>query len=440
MKVLLIGSGGREHALAWKLAKSEKVSELFCTPGSPGIARYAELSNVIAEDVDGIVALVRGTEHDLVVVGPEAPLVLGLADKLRSNGVATFGPSAAAARIEGSKSWANDLMGRYDISCPQSRTFDNTSQAIQYVESQPQGAVVVKVDGLAAGKGVTVPNSPSETVTAITDALDRRVFGDAGSTIVIEERLTGPELSVFAFVDGETVSAPVAARDYKRAYEGDAGANTGGMGAYTSPYLCPADDLGHIRATVLEPIARALVAEGCPYQGILYAGLMLTDDGPQVIEFNCRFGDPECEPLMLRLDSDLAEICAAVAEGCLSEVPVVWNDRSAVGVVLVSSDYPADYETGYLIEGDLPDEEERVVFHAGTSYDDSGRLITSGGRVMVATASSPVSVEHARVEAYSLASGIKFTRFALSTGYRSGSSLKARADLIFSFSPTKPRP
>lgn len=421
MKVLLIGSGGREHALAWKLAKSESVSELLCTPGNPGIAGYAELSQVIAEDVDGIVNLVGQTDPDLVVVGPEAPLVLGLADELRAKGVPTFGPTSAAARIEGSKSWANDLMARYGVPCPQSQTFDDASQAIQYVESQPEGAIVVKADGLAAGKGVTVPDSQAEAVTAITDALDRRAFGDAGSTIVIEERLTGPELSVFAFVDRETVSTPVAARDYKRAYEGDAGANSGGMGAFTSPDLCPTDEMDRIRATVLGPIARAMVAEGCPYQGVLYAGLMLTEEGPQVIEFNCRFGDPECEPLMLRLDSDLAEICAAVAEGRLEEVPVVWNDNCAVGVVIVSSNYPADYETGFPIEGDLPDEDDRVAFHAGTANDESGRLITSGGRVMVATASSPVSVQGARTLAYSLASGVSFT----GSRYRSDIALDA---------------
>ncbi len=421
MKVLLIGSGGREHALAWKLAKSESVGELLCTPGNPGIARYAELSTVIAEDVDGIVNIVGQTDPDLVVVGPEAPLVLGLADELRSKGVPTFGPTSAAARIEGSKSWANDLMARYGVPCPQSQTFDDASQAIQYVESQPEGAIVVKADGLAGGKGVTVPDSQAEAVTAITDALDRRAFGDAGSTIVIEERLTGPELSVFAFVDRETVSIPVAARDYKRAYDGDAGANSGGMGAFTSPDLCPTDEMDRIRATVLGPIARAMVAEGCPYQGVLYAGLMLTEEGPQVIEFNCRFGDPECEPLMLRLDSDLAEICAAVAEGRLEEVPVVWNDNCAVGVVIVSSNYPADYETGFLIEGELPVEDDRVAFHAGTANDESGRLITSGGRVMVATASSPVSVQGARTLAYSLASGVSFT----GSRYRSDIALDA---------------
>ena len=284
------------------------------------------MSQSIAEDIGGIIDLADETNPDLVVVGPEAPLVLGLADELRSKGVATFGPSAAAARIEGSKSWANDLMHRRGVPCPQSRTFDDALQAVQYVESQPQGAIVVKVDGLAAGKGVTVPDTQAEAVTAITDALDRRAFGDAGSTIVIEDRLTGPELSVFAFVDGETVSTPVAARDYKRAYEGDAGANSGGMGAYTSPDLCPASDLELIRETVLDPIAQALVDEGCPYQGVLYAGLMLTEDGPQVIEFNCRFGDPECEPLMLRLDSDLGEICAAVSEGRLEQLPCRLRD------------------------------------------------------------------------------------------------------------------
>ena len=287
-------------------------------------------------------------------------------------------------------------------------TFDDASRAIQYVESQPTGSVVVKADGLAAGKGVTVPDSHAEAVMAITEALDQRAFGIAGDTIVVEERLSGPELSVFAFVDGETVSNPVAARDYKRAYEGDAGPNTGGMGAYTSPDLCPARDLDHIRTTVLEPIAKALGSEGCPYQGVLYAGLMLTDDGPQVIEFNCRFGDPECEPLMLRLDSDLAEICAAVAEGRLREVPVIWNDNCAVGVVIVSSDYPTDYETGFEIEGELPEEDGRVIFHAGTANDGAGKLITNGGRVLVATASSPSSVAHARSTAYALVENIEF--------------------------------
>ena len=409
MKVLLVGSGAREHALVWKLAKSELVSEIICAPGNPGIAKHAELAQVGAEDVDGLVSLATSMDTDLVIAGPEAPLVDGLSDKLDAYGIQTFGPSAAAARIEGSKSWANELMYRYDIPCPQSQTFDDASSAINYVESQAQGSVVVKADGLAAGKGVTIPENHGEAISAISDSLHRRAFGDAGKTIVIEERLTGPELSVFAFVDGETVSTLVAARDYKRAYDGDGGANTGGMGAYTSPELCSPSDLAHIRTTIIEPTVRALIAEGCPYQGVMYAGLMLTETGPQVIEFNCRFGDPECEPLMLRLDTDLAEVCAAVAEGRLSEVPVVWNDNCAVDVVVVSGGYPATYETGYPIEGELPEDGDSIAFHAGTAYDERGQLVTAGGRVIVATASSSESVENARDAAYTLAAGIDFT-------------------------------
>ena len=408
MKILLVGSGGREHALAWKLAKSDLVSEIVCAPGNPGIAKHARIADVGAEDVNGLVSLATDIEPDLVVVGPEAPLVLGLADELRSRGIATFGPSAAAARIEGSKSWANEIMYRHGIPCPESRTFDDASVATQYVESLPQGSIVVKADGLAAGKGVTVPDNHEEAIAAISDALHHRAFGFAGETIVIEERLSGPELSVFAFVDGETVSNPVAARDYKRAYNDDAGANTGGMGAYTSPNLCPLADLDHIRDTILEPAAHALVAEGSPYQGILYAGLMLTETGPQVIEFNCRFGDPECEPLMLRLDSDLAEVCSAVAEGRLDEIPVVWNNKCGVGVVVVSSNYPAAYETGFPITGDLPYDDDAIVFHAGTAENHDGELVTAGGRVLVATASSSESVEDARMSAYRIADGIEF--------------------------------
>ncbi len=420
MKFLLVGSGGREHALAWKLAKSAFVTEMICAPGNPGMGSYGKIADVSAEDVEGLVLLACDVESDLVIVGPEAPLVDGLVDRLDACGIRAFGPTAAAARIEGSKSWANDLMYRYNIPCPTSHTFDNTSQAIQYVESLPTGSVVIKADGLAAGKGVTVPETAGAAVAAITDALDRQIFGDAGAQIVVEERLIGPELSVFAFIDGETVSAPVAARDYKRTYENDMGPNTGGMGAYTSPNLCSLEELEHIRETILQPVASALVQEGHPYQGVLYAGLMLTESGPQVIEFNCRFGDPECEPLMLRLDSDLGEVCTAVAEGELREVPVVWNDKSVVSVVMVSSNYPIDYRTGFPISGRLPENGDNIVFHAGTAINDDGELVTAGGRVLVATASSEISVQKARDAAYSIASDIKFTasryRFDIATG------------------------
>ncbi len=409
MKILVVGSGGREHALNWKLSQSESVDEIICAPGNPGMAKHAALADAGAEDIDGLERLAVNQGVDLVVVGPEMPLVAGLADNLRARGIATFGPSAAAARIEGSKSWANELMYRHNIPCPQSRTFDNAEQAIRYVEMQPQGSIVVKADGLAAGKGVTVPETHSEAIDAVKASLEHGEFGDAGRTIVIEERLIGPELSVFAFVDGETVSNAVAARDYKRAYDADRGANTGGMGAYTSPKLCSASDLAQIRSDIIEPVAKALVAADCSYQGVLYAGLMLTDDGPQVIEINCRFGDPECEPLMLRLDSDLAEACMAVAQGRLSDTELRWNDDCAVGVVMVSGGYPASYQTGYPINGELPYGDDNVVFHAGTAIDDDGDLVTNGGRVLVATASSPQSVQHARDRAYATISEIAFT-------------------------------
>ncbi len=373
------------------------------------MAKHGRSYDVIAEDVDGVVSLAQQISADLVVVGPEAPLVLGLVDRLNDLGIAAFGPTASAAQIEGSKSWANDLMYRNGIPCPQSRTFDDVSQAVAYVESQPQGEIVVKADGLAAGKGVSIPGTHSEAIEAITSSIERNEFGSAGETVVVEERLIGPELSVFAFVDGDYVATPVAARDYKRAYDGDIGPNTGGMGAYTSPGLCPQVELEDIKKRILEPTARAMVREGCDYRGVLYAGLMLTDTGPQVIEFNCRFGDPECEPLMLRLEPDLAELCLATATGELPNFDTTWNNRRAVSVVIVSGDYPRAYETGYEIDGTLPYDDDGIVFHAGTKQKEDSNLVTDGGRVLVATASSDDSVAAARDNAYQIASGITFT-------------------------------
>ena len=411
MKVLLVGSGGREHALAWKLSQSSSVDGLICAPGNPGMGEYGELVDVDAEDVAGITELAKKRGVDLVVVGPEAPLVNGISDELNHADIAVFGPCAGAARIEGSKSWANNLMYKYGIPCPRSISFKDSESAIRYVEDVPADSIVVKADGLAAGKGVVLPDSHADGVRAVRDALEARVFGDAGAIVVIEERLSGPELSVFAFIDGEDVSAAVAARDYKRAYDGDEGLNTGGMGAYTSPLLCSDSELDVIRDKILQPVASALVEEGCPYQGVLFAGLMLTDIGPQVIEFNCRFGDPECEGLMMRLDSDLADICVAVAKGSLSDMTVEWNDDSAVSVVVVSGGYPSAYETGYRIDMDIDGDDfgnDAMIFHAGTSVNDSGDLVTAGGRVLVATASSSVGVSDARERAYELVSGIAF--------------------------------
>ncbi len=408
MKVLVIGSGGREHALAWKLSQSPLVSEIISAPGNPGISELGRSIDMDDEDIDCIVKLAKDEKIDLAVVGPEAPLVNGVADRLRNEGIRVFGPTAAAARIEGSKAWANDLMYRYGIPCPDSRVFNDSRLAIEYIRAKPEGALVVKADGLAAGKGVMIPESYEDAEAAVRDALDAGGFGDAGNKIVIEDRLMGPELSVFAFVDGNDVSSVAAVRDYKRAYDGDAGLNTGGMGAFTSPMLCSASALDDIRRDIMLPMARALVEEGSPYQGILYGGLMLTDSGLQVIEFNCRFGDPECELLMMRLESDLAALCLAVSEGRLSEMEANWNNDYAVGVVIVSGNYPEAYDTGYRISGALETGADKMIFHAGTTTNDDGYLVTAGGRVLVATASSSQSISDARREAYSMVSKIQF--------------------------------
>ncbi len=426
MKILVVGSGGREHALTWKLAQSPSVDSLIAAPGNPGVAEFADLTDVAAEDVPVLVELAKNNDIDLVVVGPEVPLVDGLADRLQEEEIKVFGPSAAAARIEGSKSWANDLMYRHRIPCPASASFTESARAIGHIESQPAGSIVVKADGLAAGKGVVVPETPSDAIAAVHAALDEGAFGRAGAKVVIEERLTGEELSVFAFVDGEHVSNLVAARDYKRAYDANQGANTGGMGAFTTPDLYSEDELAIVKSTVLEPIAQALVEVGCSYQGILYAGLMLTDDGPQVIEFNCRFGDPECEPLMMRLESDLAEICLATAEGNLDSIQVVWNNSAAVSVVVVSEGYPEAYETSFPIEGDLSTTDDSIIFHAGTALDEHERLVTAGGRVLVPTAVSTDSLSDARDAAYRRASLIEFE----GARYRSDIAAQATAAAV----------
>ena len=409
MKVLVIGSGGREHSLAWRLAR-DGATTIVSAPGNPGMAQVGDTVATDLGDVDTLVNCAVDASPDLVVVGPEQPLVSGLADRLRSNGIAVFGPSSAAARIESSKDWANELMHANGVPCPASRTFDDIAPAVDYVRSLPEGSVVVKADGLAAGKGVMLPDTHDDAESALERCLEQREFGDAGSRVVIEQRLSGPELSVFGFVDGESVSQLVAARDYKRAFDGDLGPNTGGLGAYTSPTLASEADLNDIRDTIFRPTVTAMARGGSPYQGMLYAGLMLTESGPQVIEFNCRFGDPECEPLMLRLESSLTEVCQAVAESDLDGLDddVGYRNNHVVAVVTASDGYPGSYETGFPIDGDLPATDNAHVFHAGTALDDDGVLVTDGGRVLVSTAASEVSVAHARRAAYSIARGIGF--------------------------------
>ena len=412
MNAVVIGSGGREHALAWQLARDGAAS-VVSAPGNPGMAQVGEVVHADLGEIDSMtqcVSMLTGT--DLVVIGPEQPLVLGLADKLRAAGFPVFGPSASAARIESSKDWANELMHGNGVPCPASRTFDDIAPAVDYVRRMPAGSVVVKADGLAAGKGVIIPETHDDAVTALERVLVQREFGDAGSSVVIEERISGPELSVFGFVDGESVSPLVAARDYKRAFDGDQGPNTGGMGAYTSPDLATDAELDAIRDTIFLPTVAAMARAAAPYQGMLYAGLMLTESGPQVIEFNCRFGDPECETLMMRLESNLMEVCHAVAESDLDRLDgdVRYRDNHVVAVVTVSGGYPGRYETGFPIEGDMPATEWEHVFHAGTALNSDGAVVSDGGRVLVSTAASDISVPDARDRAYSIARGIGFAK------------------------------
>lgn len=406
MKVLVVGNGAREHALVWKLAQSEKVSEILIAPGNAGTLSLGENVDVSAEDVDGLLELALERKVDLTIVGPEAPMVAGIADRFQEAGLKIFAPTAAAARLEGSKSWAKDLMERARVRTASARKFDNSEEALSYALSRPEGSFVIKADGLAAGKGVLLPDTHQEATNAIVSMIDGNAFGHAGDSLLIEERTNGPEVSVFAFVQGEHVSAEVAACDYKRIDDGDEGPNTGGMGAYTPPEFWTPELAAQVRKEILEPVAKQMVVGGSQYNGVIYAGLMLTENGPSVIEFNCRFGDPECEVLMPLLESDLAEICLAVAEGKLSETEVVWGNDAHVCVVMTSGGYPGKYRTGLSITGL---EDAGLVFHAGTSLSDTDEVVTAGGRVLVAVGSGD-DVAQARDAAYSTVDKIEFDR------------------------------
>lgn len=406
MKVLVVGSGGREHALAWKLAQSPLVDQVLIAPGNAGTAQVGENLQIEAEDIDGLVEFAKVRQVDLTIVGPENPMVDGIADRFIADELKIFAPTAAAARLEGSKSWAKDLMVRHKIPTAEAKRFTDSEEAIEYASSLPEASYVIKADGLAAGKGVLLPDTHQEASNALVSMIDGNAFGESGKRLLIEDRISGPEVSVFAFVQGSHVSAEVAACDYKRVNDGDEGPNTGGMGAYTPPEFWTPGLAAQIRSEILEPTARAMVAEGTPYSGIIYAGLMLTPDGPQVIEFNTRFGDPECEVLMPRLKSDLAEVCLAVAEGRLAEIEVDWGDAAQVCVVQVSGGYPGKYPRGLPISG-LDDSSDDLIFHAGTSLDSDGKVVTSGGRVLV-TVGSGEDVAEARDAAYSTASKISF--------------------------------
>ena len=412
MRVLVVGSGGREHALAWRLAGSTAVTEIFSAPGNSGAALVGTNLPVSETDIDGMVKAATDRSIDLVVIGPEAPLALGLADRVAEAGIPCFGPSQSAARLESSKSFARDVQDAAGVSGPEYRVFHSASAALAYAEYRNR-PLVVKADGLAAGKGVAMCANLEEAQSAIMMCMQDRMFGEAGETVVIEEWLHGPEISVFAFADGENLSEVVAATDYKRIGEGDTGPNTGGMGSYGPPTLWD-ETLGEqVRSEIMLPVIRELAARGAPYRGALYCGLMLTDDGPRVLEFNCRFGDPETQVIMPRLVSDPAEVMMACATGSLNDVgSVEWSDSPVVAVVMVSGGYPGSYETGLEIhglDGSAFDDNASMVFHAGVSRatDGSGRLVTSGGRVLTCVGIGD-NIDQARHHAYRRAAEISF--------------------------------
>jgi phosphoribosylamine--glycine ligase len=410
VKVLVVGSGGREHALVWKIALSPRVDVVLAAPGNDAMAGAAScFPQVKAADVGAIVALARKERVDLVVVGPEDPLAAGLVDRLREAGVAVFGPTQAAARLESSKGFAKEFMARHRIPTASFQIFDDHEAARAHVR-RLGGVCVVKADGLAAGKGVAVCGGVTEAEAALEEIMGQRRFGDAGARVVIEERLEGEEASYYAITDGEHVVTLAAAQDHKRALEGDKGENTGGMGAYSpAPVLTEAVEK-RVLEEVVHPTIRGMHAEGHPYTGVLYVGLMLDSTGaPRVIEFNVRFGDPETQPLVLRMDGDLVPLLDASARGELERATPVGFRDAAVCVVLASGGYPRSYETGMAIEGLEAAErsEDVVIFHAGTRRGASGGFETAGGRVLGVTARG-VNVEEARERAYAAADRIRF--------------------------------
>jgi len=407
MRVLVVGGGGREHALAWKIAKSPRVTKLWCAPGNPGTARVAENVPLRADDVEAVARWAAGQRVDLAVVGPEAPLVAGLADRLAAAGVPVFGPTAAAARLEGSKAFAKEVMAAAGVPTAGYAVFDALEPALAHARGAG-GRVVVKADGLAAGKGVVVCGSVEEAEGALRAILVDRVHGAAGARVVLEERLEGPEVSVIALTDGERVLPLPPAQDHKRIHDGDRGPNTGGMGAFCPTPTLDAAGLAEVERRVLLPTIREMARRGTPFRGALYAGLMVTRDGPRVLEYNARFGDPETQPILMRLRGDLVPALLGAARGDLSGASLDLDPRAAVGVVLAAEGYPGSVAAGDAIdgaEGPFPDGVE--VFQAGTSRDAAGRLVTAGGRVLTVCALGD-GLPAAAARAYEAAAGIRF--------------------------------
>ena len=407
MKVLLIGSGGREHAIAWKLSKSKKLTKLYCAPGNPGTAQFGENVDIADTDIEALVKFAQGADIHLAVIGPEDPLAAGAVDAFEAVGIKAFGPSAKAAQLEADKAFAKEIMRANSIPTGESRTFTSFEDAKAYIASRDE-AVVIKAAGLAKGKGVFVCDEPSEGILAAEQIMVGRIFGDAGDTVIVEDKLLGQEVSILAFVDGRSIYVMESSQDHKPIGEGDTGPNTGGMGAYSPAPIVTDKLMDQIVKEILVPTVDGMTRNETPYRGILYAGLMLTHGGPRTLEYNVRFGDPETQPILMRMKGDLLEVMLAVCNGKLDKVNIEWDPRPAVCVVISSGGYPGSYEKGKVIEGldQAAKMKDVMVFHAGTAKQD-GKIVTNGGRVLGVTALGDTIAE-AKARAYEAVDMIRF--------------------------------
>lgn len=421
MRVLVVGGGGREHALAWKLIQSPICEQVYVAPGNPGTAAEPNVDNVdiAVEDIPGLVIFAKNNDIGLTIIGPEVPLVMGIVDAFAKEGLRCFGPSKEAAQLEASKSFTKNFLARHSIPTADYQVFSDVAPAIAYIKDQGT-PIVVKADGLAAGKGVIVAMTEQEAIIAVEDMLSGNAFGEAGHSVVIEEFMTGEEASFIVMVDGENILTLATSQDHKARDNGDKGPNTGGMGAYSPAPVVTAEVHARIMAEVIEPTVKGMAADGRPYTGFLYAGLMIDSDGsPRVVEYNCRFGDPETQPILMRLQSDLIPLCEAALDGRLNTVDAQWDNRAAVGVVLAAGGYPEAYRKGDVITGfDGIDSNDCKIFHAGTALQDN-QVVTAGGRVLCAT-SLGSTVSEAQNRAYKMIASVNWENMYYRTdiGYR----------------------
>ena len=407
MKVLIVGSGGREHAIAWSVAKSDKVDKIYCAPGNAGIGELAECVNIGAMEFDKLVAFAKEQAIDLTIIGMDDPLVGGVVDAFEAEGLRVFGPRANAAIIEGSKAFSKDLMKKYGIPTAGYENFDSPEDALSYLETA-KFPIVLKADGLALGKGVLICNTPEEAKEGVKTIMEDKKFGDAGNRMVIEEFMTGREVSVLAFCDGKTVKCMTSAQDHKRAKDGDQGLNTGGMGTFSPSPFYDSEVQAFCEKYIYQPTIDAMAAEGRPFTGVLFTGLMITEDGPKVLEYNARFGDPEAQVVLPRMKNDIIDVVEACVDGRLDEIDLQFEDNAAVCVVLASDGYPVSYKKGYLIRGleKFEGKDDYFCFHAGSKRTEEG-IVTNGGRVLGVTATG-ADLKEARKKAYEATEWIEF--------------------------------